>query len=118
MSGNLIGSLTAASVTLGQINIPANLQTVRLFFDGRSVSFEPTDYVPGSSQAISDLQAALDQLAPGSAVRIDASNINTLGYVVTVEGYVPSSPLYVTFDYGDLVPLHRILWTRCDSWSD
>jgi Ca2+-binding RTX toxin-like protein len=104
VSGSTSTGLDVSDKTLGRINIAANLQSVRLFFDGRSRIFQREDFAT-DALALADLQAKLDALAPGSKVRIDTSALTTLGYQITIEGYDPSNPLIVTIDHGDFLPL-------------
>ncbi|MCA9011336.1 MAG: calcium-binding protein, partial [Planctomycetaceae bacterium] len=104
VSGSSLTALEASEKTLGRINIAANLQSVRLFFDGRSRIFQREDFAT-DALALDDLQAKLDALSPGSKVRIDTSALATLGYQITIEGYDPSNPLIVTIDHGDFLAL-------------
>ena len=104
VSGSTASASEVSDKTLGRINIAANLQSVRLFFDGRSRIFQREDFA-SDALALADLQAKLDALAPGSTVRIDTSALATLGYQITIEGYDPGNPLIVTVDHGDFPPL-------------
>ena len=104
VSGSTFTALNVSDKTLGKINIAANLQSVRLYFDGRSRVFQREDFTT-DALALADLQSKLDALAPGSNVRIDTTALATLGYQITIEGYDPSKPLIVTVDHGDFLPL-------------
>jgi hypothetical protein len=100
VNGILASDLDVAEVGLGRINIATDLLSVRLFFAGRSRIFVPDGHADAAT-ALAALQTALNELAPGSVVKIDSSALATLGYQITIEGYDPTNPLVVTLDQGE-----------------
>ncbi|MFN8705335.1 MAG: hypothetical protein ACK50J_01540, partial [Planctomyces sp.] len=101
VSGNLAVAAAQSNQYLGQFSFQPTLDTVNFLFDGTLAVFRPSDYTIGDPAALTALQTLLDDLNPGSRVLIDASQLSTIGYQITIEGYDPTNPLIVTADYGD-----------------
>jgi hypothetical protein len=81
-----IKSLPTSSKAIGTFTIDANSPTVRFLFDG---ILQIVDLAGATDNAARQtaLQTALTTLNPGASVTVDASNVSTLGFVITIKGY-------------------------------
>ncbi|MCA9035164.1 MAG: hypothetical protein KDA91_08545, partial [Planctomycetaceae bacterium] len=99
-NGNDAAVIEVSHLTLATVYINPKFDTFLFFRDGQAASFTPGTVGDTEDPAVV-LNDAISQLQPGTRVLVDATDVNTLGYKVTIEGYDPTIPLFVTIEQGD-----------------
>ena len=103
-SGETAVSVPASSVGLGTVYIKPVFNSFLFFRDGQASSFVPSEAADDAARRLA-LQTAVEAVMTGATVVVDDSQLSTVGYKVTIEGYDPTSPLRVTIDQGDFEAL-------------